>query len=59
MKVCILGNTMLGYSWFVRTYKQGLQLNGHSVIEIDYKSTPLLTIRERLLSENHLLFFVI
>ena len=57
MKVCILGNTNLGYSWFVRTYKQGLQLNGHSVMEIDYKATPLLDIKAKLLYEKPKLVF--
>jgi len=39
VKVVILGNTKLGYSWFVRTFKQGLELNGHDVYEIDYRTT--------------------
>lgn len=57
MKVCILGNTLLGYSWFVRTYKQGLELNGHQVMEINYKSTSLTELRSRLISEKPSLVF--
>jgi hypothetical protein len=57
IKACILGNTSLGYSWFVRTYKQGLKLNGYEVIEIDYKTTPLNEIKKRLLSEKPAIVF--
>ena len=57
MKVCILGNTNLGYSWFVLTYKQGLQLNGHHVMEIDYKSTSMSELRAKLLYEKPALVF--
>jgi len=49
MKAVILGNTKLGYSWFVLTFRQGLKLNGVDVIEIDYKSTPLAQIRTKIL----------
>jgi hypothetical protein len=28
MKAVIIGNTNLGYSWFVQTFTQGLMLNG-------------------------------
>ena len=52
MKVAILGNTRLNYSWFVLTHRQGLKLNGHTVIDIDYKTTPLMEIHNRLVSEN-------
>lgn len=52
MKIAILGNTKLNYSWFVLTHKQGFRLNGHQVIEIDYKTTPLHVIYERLVSEK-------
>lgn len=44
MKFVILGNTKLGYSWFVLTHRQGIKLNGHELWEIDYKSTPLNNI---------------
>ena len=37
----ILGNTKLDYSWFVKTYRQGLQKNGYIVKDIDYKSTRI------------------
>jgi len=47
--VVILGNTKLNYSWFVLTYRQGLQRNGYQVIDIDYKSTPLSIIYDRLI----------
>ena len=50
MKAVILGNTNLGYSWFYLTYKQGLQLNGVSVYDIDYKSNSLDIIKKKLLS---------
>jgi hypothetical protein len=49
MKAVILGNTKLGYSWFVLTHKQGLKLNGWDVLEIDYKSNSLQTIKKRIL----------
>jgi len=50
MKAVILGNTNLNYSWFVKTYRQGLQKNGVEVHQIDYKSTPLMTIKQKLMS---------
>ena len=49
LKAVILGNTKLNYSWFVLTYRQGLELNGVQVLEIDYKSTPLHTVKKMLL----------
>lgn len=49
MKAVILGNTKLNYSWFVKTYRQGLKLNGVDVLEIDYRSTPLQEIRKNIL----------
>ena len=50
MKAVILGNTKLNYSWFVLTYRQGLQLNDVEVYDIDYKSTPLSQIYSHLLN---------
>jgi len=52
MKIAILGNTQLNYSWFVLTHKHGLRQNGHKVIEINYKTTPLDQIYNRLVSEK-------
>jgi hypothetical protein len=52
MKVAILGNTKLNYSWFVLTHRQGFRLNGHKVIEINYKTTPLQEIYNRLVAEK-------
>ncbi len=53
MKIAILGNTRLNYSWFVLTHRQGLNLNGFQrVIQIDYKSTSLAQIYERLINEK-------
>jgi len=49
MKAVILGNTKLNYSWFVKTYRQGLQRNGVEVHEIDYKTTALANIKQILL----------
>jgi hypothetical protein len=46
----ILGNTNLGYSWFYKTYRQGLQYNNHDVIDIDYKSNSLAAIKEKLIT---------
>lgn len=40
-KVIIIGNTRLDYSWFVKTFTQGLTMNDVTVYHIDYKSTPL------------------
>lgn len=48
-KAVILGNIKLGYSWFVLTTSQGLQLNGYKVHGIDYKSTPLNIIKQKIL----------
>lgn len=45
----ILGNTKLNYSWFVKTYRQGLQANGVKVWDLDYKSTALSNIKQILL----------
>jgi spore maturation protein CgeB len=50
MKAVIIGNTNLGYSWFVLTFTQGLMLNGVDVRHIDYKSTPLQQIKKKLLN---------
>ena len=47
-KIVILGNTNLQYSWFVLTFKQGLKLNGYDVFEIDYRSTHVNAIRNKL-----------
>ncbi len=52
MKIAILGNTRLGYSWFVLTHIQGLKLNGHEVIEIDYRTTPLMEIYKQMKSRK-------
>ena len=41
MKVVILGNTNLNYSWFVRTFTQGLILNDIDVVHINYRTTGL------------------
>jgi hypothetical protein len=49
MKAVILGNTKLGYSWFVLTFTQGLMLNGVNTGHIDYKSTPLQQIKKKIL----------
>lgn len=49
MKAVILGNTKLNYSWFVLTFRQGLKLNGVEVKEIDYKSTSLAQIKNKIL----------
>jgi len=46
----ILGNTNMGYSWFYLTYKQGLQRNGYTVTDIDYKTNSLDGIRGQLVS---------
>lgn len=56
MKVCILGNTnnpVTGkpndpYSWFVKTYQQGLQLNEIDPLLIDYKSQSLFKTKRDL-----------
>ena len=48
MNIAILGNTRLNYSWFVLTHRQGLKLNGHEVIEIDYRTTPLMKIYDQM-----------
>jgi len=50
MKAIILGNTKLNYSWFVLTFRQGLELNGVQTLDIDYKSTPLDKIRKKILN---------
>jgi len=49
MKAVILGNTKLDYSWFVKTYRQGLKKNDVDVYQIDYKSTSLANIKQILL----------
>jgi hypothetical protein len=49
MKAVILGNTKLNYSWFVKTYRQGLKRNGVETWDIDYKSTALANIKQILL----------
>jgi hypothetical protein len=50
MRVVLLGNTALNYSWFILTYRQGLQRNGCEVRDMDYKSQSLLNIRDQLIS---------
>jgi hypothetical protein len=49
LKAVILGNTKLNYSWFVLTYRQGLKLNNVDVYDIDYKSTPIESIKKKLI----------
>lgn len=49
-KAVILGNTTLGYSWFVLTHLDGLIHNEWSVDQIDYKSTRLDGIKRMLIS---------
>lgn len=49
MKAVILGNTKMNYSWFVQTYRQGLQKNGVEVFGIDYKTNNLFIIKQQLL----------
>lgn len=49
---CILGNTNLNYSWFVKTFRQGLVLNGYEVIEIDYKTTCPEVIKNILMASK-------
>lgn len=51
LKVVLLGNTKLNYSWWVKTHRQGLQLNGVDVIDLDYKSHSLQQIKTFIL--NH------
>ncbi len=50
MKVVLLGNTALNYSWFIKTYRQGLKRNGCELHEIDYKTNSLAGIRDQLVS---------
>jgi len=49
MRAVILGNTKLNYSWFVLTYRQGLQSNGVEVFDVDYKSNSLGGIKQQLI----------
>jgi len=56
MKIVILGNTNNPitrkkddpYSWFVLTFNQGSKLLGHDVFMIDYRSTPIDIIKQKL-----------
>lgn len=48
-KAVILGNTKLNYSWFVKTYRQGLKLNGIETFDIDYKSRSMGSIKKRIM----------
>jgi hypothetical protein len=48
-KALIIGNTALNYSWFVKTFTQGLTLNDVTVYHVDYKSTPLDKLRWEIL----------
>lgn len=50
MKCVILGNTNLGYSWFVKTFEQGLMLNSVDVHKIDYKSNNPIDIKIQLMA---------
>lgn len=49
MKAVLLGNTKLNYSWFIKTYREGLKRNGVEVFGIDYKSNNLMVIRQQLM----------
>jgi len=49
LKVVLLGNTKLGYSWFILTHRQGLQMNEVEVIDLDYKSHSLQQIKKFIL----------
>ena len=49
MKAVLLGNTKLNYSWFILTYRQGLQRNGVQVYDIDYKSNSLANIKQMMI----------
>ena len=40
MKICTLGNTNLGYSWYVLGIRDACKYLGHSLSEIDYRSNP-------------------
>jgi len=58
MKYVILGNTNnpitktpdQPYSWFVKTFWQGLVLNGHTVKLIDYKTNSLEKIKNEIIN---------
>jgi hypothetical protein len=45
MKIFILGNWDLHYSWFIRTFEQGFSLLGHDVYGIDLKNNNISTIK--------------
>lgn len=47
LRILILGNTRLGYSWFVLTATQGAVLLGHQVRHIDFKTNDFGWIREQ------------
>lgn len=49
LRIVLLGNTRLNYSWFILTHRQGLQLNGVDVIDLDYKSHSLQQIKKFIL----------
>lgn len=51
-KVVILGNTKRKYSWFCLTHIQGCELNGYDVVQIDYKSTPLKKLKNKIKQLN-------
>jgi len=57
MKCCILGNTRLNYSWFVKTFTEGLQLNDCEVIHIDYKTNTIDSIKDLLIYHKPLYTF--
>jgi len=50
IKIGILGNVNLGYSWFYLTHKQGIEKNGHELFELDYKSNSLQVLKQKLIA---------
>lgn len=65
MKIGILGNVnnpVTGrkndpYSWFVLTFTQGLQLNGHNPVLIDYRSTSLKEVKNIIINNQIKILF--
>jgi len=53
MEAVILGNTRVGYSWFVQTFRQGLIRNGYPVDQIDFRSNSLQSIKNQLIAIKH------
>lgn len=50
MKIGILGNVNLGYSWFYLTHKQGIERNGYELFELDYRSHNLRSLKQTLIN---------